>query len=151
LRSINNNPGVFGKNRKPIVEFALEDHRMLRIRELKSKRANEVPRPAQREKSCKVGRGKRQRLKKKEAAEVVQEEEKTQKVQKKPKEPKEPVLRQKRSRAEEDIDVEVMDFESPSKGAVKKRKKLKTEDSLDKLVEAYRKKLEKKLSIGRNS
>jgi hypothetical protein len=101
------------------MEFALEDHRMLRIRELKSKRAKEIPKPAQREKSSKVGRGKRQRLKKKQASEVVQE---MQIVQKKP---KEPVLRQKRSRAEEDIDVEVMDFESPGKSAVKKRKKLK--------------------------
>ncbi|XP_037368680.1 RNA-binding protein 28 [Talpa occidentalis] len=68
LRHINNNPEVFGPQKRPIVEFSLEDRRKLRIKELRIQRSlqkvkpksSAEPQQAQRElgkdKQKKVGR-----------------------------------------------------------------------------------------------
>jgi nucleolar protein 4 len=37
LRAVNNNPTIFGKDRRPIVEFALEDARAARKHDLNLK------------------------------------------------------------------------------------------------------------------
>ncbi|XP_004677061.1 PREDICTED: RNA-binding protein 28 [Condylura cristata] len=39
LRHINNNPEIFGAQKRPIVEFSLEDRRKLRIKELRTQRS----------------------------------------------------------------------------------------------------------------
>lgn len=41
IELISNNSKVFGPKRKPVIEFALEDHRMLRIREMKKAKNEE--------------------------------------------------------------------------------------------------------------
>lgn len=62
----NNDSKHFGQKHRPIVEFALEDHRILRIRKLKLKRQKQAQEKMKDGKSSnkKLGRGKRQRLKK---------------------------------------------------------------------------------------
>lgn len=39
LRHINNNPDIFGPQKRPIVEFSLEDRRKLKIKELRTQRS----------------------------------------------------------------------------------------------------------------
>ncbi|KAM7121393.1 RNA-binding protein 28 isoform 1-T1 [Molossus nigricans] len=41
LRHINNNPDIFGPQKRPIVEFSLEDRRKLKIRELRIQRSQQ--------------------------------------------------------------------------------------------------------------
>eukprot|EP00061_Rhincodon_typus_P013640 g40149.t1 len=38
LRSLNNNPDIFGPEKRPIVEFSLEDRRKLKIKEMRMQR-----------------------------------------------------------------------------------------------------------------
>ncbi|XP_015706672.1 RNA-binding protein 28 isoform X3 [Coturnix japonica] len=45
LRSINNNPNVFGASKRPIVEFSLEDLRKLRLKEQRLQRSRVWDRP----------------------------------------------------------------------------------------------------------
>uniref|UniRef100_T2M3Z4 RNA-binding protein 28 n=1 Tax=Hydra vulgaris TaxID=6087 RepID=T2M3Z4_HYDVU len=42
LRATNNNPDLFGKNRRPIVEFAIENAKAIKIQELKQKKIAEM-------------------------------------------------------------------------------------------------------------
>ncbi|XP_065676054.1 RNA-binding protein 28-like [Hydra vulgaris] len=42
LRAANNNPDLFGKNRRPIVEFAIENAKALKIQEFKQKKIAET-------------------------------------------------------------------------------------------------------------
>jgi nucleolar protein 4 len=72
-----NNSNCFGDKHKPIVEFALEDHRIVRIRKIKLNRQKKnfdgiktLKDPAEK----KIGRGKRQRLKKKMMKELNSQE-----------------------------------------------------------------------------
>ncbi|OMJ82850.1 hypothetical protein SteCoe_16384 [Stentor coeruleus] len=67
----NNDSKYFGQKHRPIVEFALEDHRILRIRKLKLKRQKQAQEKMNDGKSSKkkLGRGKRQRLKRQKAVE----------------------------------------------------------------------------------
>uniref|UniRef100_A0A3Q3WG31 RRM domain-containing protein n=1 Tax=Mola mola TaxID=94237 RepID=A0A3Q3WG31_MOLML len=44
LRYLNNNPNMFGPNKRPIVEFSLEDSRKLKIKEMRQQK-NKVPPP----------------------------------------------------------------------------------------------------------
>ncbi|KAK2519395.1 hypothetical protein Q9966_014021, partial [Columba livia] len=39
LRSLNNNPHIFGPNKRPIVEFSLEDRRKLKLKEQRAQRS----------------------------------------------------------------------------------------------------------------
>lgn len=66
LKLCNNDAKYFGGKFKPIVEFALEDHRVLRIRNLKLTRQKKknFEKIGNVEKKEKIGRGKRQRMKK---------------------------------------------------------------------------------------
>ncbi|XP_054419863.1 RNA-binding protein 28 [Pteronotus mesoamericanus] len=41
LRHINNNPAIFGPQKRPIVEFSLEDRRKLKIKELRMQRSQQ--------------------------------------------------------------------------------------------------------------
>uniref|UniRef100_A0A8C6WHD1 RNA-binding protein 28 n=1 Tax=Neogobius melanostomus TaxID=47308 RepID=A0A8C6WHD1_9GOBI len=43
LRRLNNNPDIFGPNKRPIVEFSLEDSRKLQIKELRKQRSQVRP------------------------------------------------------------------------------------------------------------
>ncbi|XP_040857949.1 RNA-binding protein 28 isoform X2 [Ochotona curzoniae] len=64
LRHINNNPDVFGSQKRPIVEFSLEDRRKLRVKELRMQRSLKVQsKPAAREPSKQqpeAGKGRQQ-------------------------------------------------------------------------------------------
>ncbi|XP_011605241.2 RNA-binding protein 28 isoform X1 [Takifugu rubripes] len=42
LRYLNNNPNIFGPNKRPIVEFSLEDSRKLKIKELRQQKYKET-------------------------------------------------------------------------------------------------------------
>lgn len=66
LKLCNNDAKYFGGKFKPIVEFALEDHRVLRIRKIKLSRQKKknIEKIGSVEKKEKIGRGKRQRMKK---------------------------------------------------------------------------------------
>ena len=73
LKECNGNSKYFGGKNKPIVEFALEDHRILRIRKLKLDRQKKFSKDLRGEnkgKNEKIGRGKKQRLKRKMAKEL---------------------------------------------------------------------------------
>ena len=69
LKECNGNFKDFGEKHKPIVEFALEDHRIVRIRKIKLNRQKKIAEDLKQKegegKEKKMGRGKRQRLKKK--------------------------------------------------------------------------------------
>ncbi|XP_078533900.1 RNA-binding protein 28 [Lissotriton helveticus] len=47
LRHVNNNPDLFGPQKRPIVEFSLEDLRKLKIKEMRTQRSLEKLRPKQ--------------------------------------------------------------------------------------------------------
>lgn len=74
LNHLNNNTSVFGPNNKPIVEFSLEDHRKLRLKKLKEDRRQKAIQDSKKkkaeearagvEKPKKMGRGQKQRMKK---------------------------------------------------------------------------------------
>lgn len=68
LKECNGNTKYFGEKHKPIVEFALEDHRVIRIRDIKlsrqKKNAKDIKNNGTPVKE-KMGRGQKQRLKRK--------------------------------------------------------------------------------------
>lgn len=45
LRHLNNNPDIFGPNKRPIVEFSLEDSRKLKIKELRQQKSKMFTKP----------------------------------------------------------------------------------------------------------
>ena len=67
MKECNGNSKYFGEKHKPIVEFALEDHRILRIRKLKlsrqKKHLKEIQQSSKETGEKKMSRGKKQRLK----------------------------------------------------------------------------------------
>lgn len=44
LRHLNNNPNIFGSNKRPIVEFSLEDLRKLKVKEMRQQKNKEMVR-----------------------------------------------------------------------------------------------------------
>jgi nucleolar protein 4 len=67
IKLCNNDSKYFGGKFRPIVEFSLEDHRVLRIRKLKLARQKKknLEKIGEKEKKEKIGRGKKQRMKRK--------------------------------------------------------------------------------------
>ncbi|CAG9335070.1 unnamed protein product [Blepharisma stoltei] len=161
LRGLNNNDKIFGKGKKPIVEFALEDHRMIRLRKLKLARQQKLKEELKtklkteekEEKSTKMGRGKRQRMKRKmmkEARETEKIEENEVFVEKENKVSKSEGKKKKDASSEkptkrkrkDDFEIEMIEFEdSPSKRRVKKDSKKSEELKLENLISEYRAKL----------
>ncbi|XP_018611631.2 RNA-binding protein 28 [Scleropages formosus] len=54
LRYLNNNPSVFGPNKRPIVEFSLEDSTKLKIKEMRRQKNKHHSKQAQQEKQQKL-------------------------------------------------------------------------------------------------
>ena len=152
-----NNSEFFGKNKRPIVEYALEDHRMLRIRKLKKERREKFRQQLEeqkteeektQEKPKKLSRGQRQRQKRREMKEQGLLNPETNQVTEEPKEPKEPQEQQKptqvpkKRKRKDDFEIEVLEFNSqPRKRTLKKAKKREQQSSINKVIEEYRSKL----------
>ncbi|XP_062403590.1 RNA-binding protein 28 isoform X2 [Sardina pilchardus] len=47
LRHLNNNPDIFGPNKRPIVEFSLEDQRKLKIKEMRKQQFKQFRKPTE--------------------------------------------------------------------------------------------------------
>lgn len=157
LDQLNNNTSVFGPNNKPIVEFSLEDHRKLRLKKLKEERRQKAIFESKKHKKQeiasgqikpkKLGRGQKQRNKKRLLKEQglteapAQEEASTNKPPrknlKKDRAPVERDLPKKRAQ-KEDLDLEVLEFDEPRP---RKRRKKEDDRNIEQVIADYRTKL----------